>query len=124
MLGLALRGAGRPVLVTDAMPPVGGRKAGFTLYGEEIAVKDGRCLRPDGTLAGAALDMAAAVRNAVALAGTSLPDALRMASRHPAEFLGLGDRLGRLAPGYRADLVALAPGDVRVLKTWVAGREG
>ena len=36
MLRLALRGAGRPMLVTDAMPPVGGRKDGFTLYGEEI----------------------------------------------------------------------------------------
>ncbi|HEX8664261.1 MAG TPA: N-acetylglucosamine-6-phosphate deacetylase [Beijerinckiaceae bacterium] len=122
MLRLALRGAGRPMLVTDAMPPVGGRKDTFTLYGEEIAVKDGRCLRADGTLAGAALDMASAVRNAVALAGASLPEALRMASRNPAEFLGLGDRLGRLKPGYRADLAALVPEDVRVLKTWVAGR--
>jgi N-acetylglucosamine-6-phosphate deacetylase len=122
MLRLALRGAGRPMLVTDAMPPVGGRKDSFTLYGETIAMKDGRCLRADGTLAGAALDMASAVRNAVALAGASLPEALRMASRHPAEFLGLGGRLGRLAPGCRADLVALAPEDVRVLKTWVAGR--
>jgi N-acetylglucosamine-6-phosphate deacetylase len=122
MLKLALRGSGRPMLVTDAMPPVGGSQASFRLYGEEIAVRDGRCLRADGTLAGAALDMAGAVRNAVAMLGVALPDALRMASRNPAEFLGLGDRLGRITPGHRADLVAFMPEDVRVLRTWVAGR--
>jgi hypothetical protein len=53
MLRLALRGAARPMLVTDAMPPVGGTRSGFTLYGDEIAVRDGRCVRADGTLAGA-----------------------------------------------------------------------
>jgi N-acetylglucosamine-6-phosphate deacetylase len=121
MLKLALRGAGRPMLVTDAMPPVGGTQDGFTLYGEDISVRGGRCLRPDGTLAGAALDMAGAVRNAVAMLEVPLADALRMASRHPAEFLGLGDRLGRIAPGHRADLVAFMPEDMRVLRTWVAG---
>src|SRR5258705_300165 len=63
MLRLSLRGSGRPMLVTDAMPPVGGRKRSFTLYGEEIAASDGRCVRKDGTLAGAPLDMATAVRN-------------------------------------------------------------
>jgi N-acetylglucosamine-6-phosphate deacetylase len=121
MLNLALRGAGRPMLVTDAMPPVGGRRADFTLYGEEISVRNGRCLRADGTLAGAALDMAGAVRNCVRLLGLPLPRALHMASAAPAAFLGLSDRLGRLAPGLRADLVAFAPDDVSVAATWVAG---
>jgi N-acetylglucosamine-6-phosphate deacetylase len=120
MLRLALRGAGRPMLVTDAMPPVGGRRGSFRLYGEEVLVRDGRCVRADGTLAGAALDMAGAVRNAVAMLGASLPDALKMASRNPAEFLGLDERLGRIAPGYRADLVAFMPEEVQVLGTWVA----
>jgi N-acetylglucosamine-6-phosphate deacetylase len=110
------------MLVTDAMPAVGGTKDGFTLYGEEIVVRDGRCLRSDGTLAGAALDMASAVRKMVDMVGASLPEALRMASRNPAEFLGLGDRLGRIAPGYRADLVAFRPEAVEVIETWVAGK--
>ena len=121
MLRLALKGAGRPMLVTDAMPPVGGKKDRFELYGEAIKLRDGRLKRADGTLAGAALDMSQAVRNAVELLGASLPDALRMASRNPAEFLRMGDRLGRIAPGYRADLVAFMPGEVRVLRTWVEG---
>ncbi len=123
MLKLALRGQGRPILITDAMPPVGGRKSTFDLYGERISVVDGRCARADGTLAGAALDMATAVRNCVELLQIPLMQALQLASVAPADFLGLGDRLGRIAPGYRADLTALDPDSVTVLRSWVVGRE-
>jgi N-acetylglucosamine-6-phosphate deacetylase len=121
MLRLALRGAAHPMLVTDAMPPVGGRAQNFTLYGHEIVVRDGRCARPDGTLAGAALDMASAVRNCVRMLDVPLPEALRFASVQPARFLGLGEKLGRLASGYRADMVAFKPDDIGVIDTWVAG---
>jgi N-acetylglucosamine-6-phosphate deacetylase len=121
MLRLALRGVAHPMLVTDAMPPVGGSKSTFMLYGEEIAVRGDRCTRADGALAGAALNMASAVRNCVELLGVSLTQALRFASAEPARFLGLEAELGRLAPGYRADLVAFDPGSMRIYATWVAG---
>jgi len=121
MLRLALRGAGRPMLVTDAMPPVGGTVGTFQLNGQSIMVRDGRCTRQDGRLAGACLDMASAVRNCVRLLDVPLTDALRFASTHPAHFLGLGDRLGELAPGMRADMVAIDPNRVEVHYTWVAG---
>ena len=74
----------------------------------------------DGTLAGAHLDMATAVRNAVAALEVPLSAALHMASRAPAEFLGLGDRLGRIAPGYRANLVLLDE-RLRVVESWIDG---
>jgi N-acetylglucosamine-6-phosphate deacetylase len=121
MLKLALRGAGSPMLVTDAMPPVGGRNVSFMLYGNEIAVGNGRCTTKDGKLAGSALDMATAVWNCVRYLDVTLTEALTYASLSPARFLGLGDRLGRIAQGFRADLVAFEPGDVRVIGTWVAG---
>jgi N-acetylglucosamine-6-phosphate deacetylase len=125
MLRLALRGQSNPVLVTDAMPPVGGRRQSFLLYGEEIKAVNGRCIRSDGTLSGAMLDMSAAVRNCVRLLETPLEEALRFASRNPAEFLGLGHILGRLAEGYRADMVAFDPETLAIHTTWVAGgREG
>jgi N-acetylglucosamine-6-phosphate deacetylase len=120
VLRLALRGLARPMLVTDAMPPVGGRRSNFALYGEEIAVQGARCVRQDGTLAGAVLDMTSAVRNCVALLGVPLETALRFASANPASFLGLDHVLGRIAPGYRADMVAIEPSDVQVLETWTA----
>ena len=123
MLRLALRGLGHPMLVSDAMPPVGGHRSSFRLHGDTIAVRDGYCVRDDGTLAGTVLDMAAAVKNCVRLVGVPLPDALRFASTHPATFLGLGQTLGRLVPGYRADLVAFDATDMTVLACWVAGQE-
>jgi N-acetylglucosamine-6-phosphate deacetylase len=122
MLRLALRGAARPMLVTDAMPPVGGQVQSFRLYGEEIFVRDGCCIRDDGTLAGAALDMASAVRNTVNYLGAPLTSALRFASTEPAEFLGLGSMLGRIEQGFRADMVAFDPTDIDVLETWAAGQ--
>jgi N-acetylglucosamine-6-phosphate deacetylase len=123
MLRLALRGAAQPMLVTDAMPPVGGRRTTFMLSGDEITVWNGRCLRSDGTLAGAALTMADAVRNCVEQLGVPIETALRFASANPARFLGLDKELGRLAPGYRADIVAFDPTTIDVVGTWVAGQD-
>ena len=121
MLRLALRGLGNPMLVTDAMPPVGGARSTFLLYNEEIRVEQGRCIRGDGTLAGAFLDMASAVRNCVRLLGLSLDHALRLASVNPAAFLGI--KTGRLAPGFRADMIAFEPSEIEVHRTWIAGAE-
>lgn len=121
MLRLALRGNGRPMLVTDAMPPVGGSRPSFQLYDLEIETVAGRCLRPDGTLAGAVLDMATAVRNCVNLLQVPLEAALGFASTNPADFIGLGHLLGRLAPGCRADIVAIEPETITVSATWIAG---
>jgi N-acetylglucosamine-6-phosphate deacetylase len=121
MLRLALRGVGQPMLVTDAMPPVGGSSTSFRLSGQDIAVSDGRCMTTDGTLAGTVLDMASAVRNCAKLLDMPLTRALFLASASPAAFLGLGHRLGHLAPGYRADMVALDPDTVEIFATWVAG---
>jgi N-acetylglucosamine-6-phosphate deacetylase len=121
MLRLALRGLGHPMLVTDAMPPVGGTRSSFKLHGESITAREGRCCTNAGMLAGTVLDMASAVRNCVRLLDVSLQDALRFASAHPAAFLGLDHMLGKLSPEYRADLVAFQPDDMTILATWVAG---
>lgn len=110
----------RFMLVTDAMPPVGGASPTFMLQGREVRVVDGVCVDANGTLSGAAIDMAGTVRNAVRMLGLSLADAARMASEYPAEFLGLGHELGRIAPGYRANMV-LVDDDVQVHATWIDG---
>jgi N-acetylglucosamine-6-phosphate deacetylase len=80
-----------------------------------------RVTMKDGTLAGSGIDMASAVRNCVKLLGVPLADALRFASRAPAEFLGVGNRFGRIAPGYRADMVVFDPTNVRVIGTHLSG---
>jgi N-acetylglucosamine-6-phosphate deacetylase len=122
MLKLALRCKrhDRFMLVTDGMPVVGSNASTFVLQGRTIRVVDGICRDENGTLAGTALDMSAAVRNAVSLLGLDVAEAARMASEYPAEFLGLGHELGRIAPGYRANLV-LVDGALQVQKTWIEG---
>ena len=119
-VALAAKPRGKMLLVTDAMPPVGADRPDYVLNGETIVAKDGICLTAQGVLAGSALDMASAVRNAVQLLGLSLEEAVRMASTYPAEFLGLGESHGRIAPGYRADLVVLDD-EYRVQQSWIGG---
>ncbi len=110
----------RIVLVTDAMPTVGAALDRFELAGRTITLVNGKLSTEDGTLAGAHLDMASAVRNAVNLAHVSLEDALRAASLTPARFLGLDAERGALIPGARADLVALTK-RLTVAATWIDG---
>jgi N-acetylglucosamine-6-phosphate deacetylase len=118
-VAIQARGAGRIMLVSDAMPSVGTELATFALMGRTVTRANGRLTTADGTLAGCDLDMASAVRNTVAL-GIPLGDALRMASLTPAAFLRLDRELGRIAPGYRASLVLL-DGGLRVHGTWIDG---
>jgi len=120
-VAIAARPRGKMMLVTDAMPPVGGEREAFSLYGVEMICRDGQCTTADGTLAGSALDMASAVRNTVQRLGLPLEEACRMASQYPAEFIGLGGELGRIAPGYRADLVVLDDA-LQVQGSWIGGK--
>jgi N-acetylglucosamine-6-phosphate deacetylase len=122
MLKLALRCKrhDRFMLVTDAMPAVGSSAPNFVLQGRTIHVVDGVCRDENGTLAGTALDMATAVRNAVSLLDLELAEAARMASEYPAAFLGLDHELGKIAPGYRANLVLLNDA-LQVQRTWIEG---
>jgi N-acetylglucosamine-6-phosphate deacetylase len=123
VLQIALRAKshGRLMLVTDAMPCAGTDQRSFLLQGRKINVVDGCCVDERGTLIGTTLTMIQAVRNAVSLLALNVPEAVRMASEYPATFLKLGATFGRIAPGYRANLV-IADDDLNVLATWIDGR--
>jgi len=111
----------RFMLVTDAMPGVGTNSTSFYLQGRKITVTGLICVDEDGRLAGSNIDMASCVRNAMKLLHLPLPEAVRMASRNPAEFLGLAHELGHIRAGYRANLV-LADHELNVLETWIDGK--
>lgn len=71
-----------------------------------------------GTLAGSSLTMWQAVQNVVQHCDIALDEALRMASTYPAVVAGEGHRLGRVAPGYAAELIVFGGvgGEVKRLK--------
>ena len=119
-VALAIKPRGRVLLVTDAMPPVGGDNPRFRLGEHVVTCENGRCTTADGVLGGSCLDMATAVRNTVRLLDVPLAEALRMAAQYPAAALGLADRCGHIAPGYRADLVALDAA-LMVRSVWCGG---
>ncbi len=89
--------------------------------GQEAQLSQGRVTLPDGTIAGGAATMDTVVRNIVEWGLAPLAEAIRMASTIPARVLGLGDRKGRIAPGYDADLVALDT-ELAIVRTWVGGQ--
>lgn len=120
-LALNARPHDRLMLVSDAMPSVGAVDKDFRLQGRLIHVEDGKCFGEDGTLAGSDLDMAGAVRNLVARTHADVATAARMAATNPAAFLGLAQERGALAPGLRADWVALTA-DLMPAGTWIGGQ--
>jgi N-acetylglucosamine-6-phosphate deacetylase len=117
---LASKPANRILLVSDSMSVAGTPDTEFTLQGRRILRRDGRLTTENGTLAGADLTMAQAVRNAVSLLGLTPAQAIGMATEVPAAFLRLSQDLGRIAPGLRADFTLLSP-DLHVLGTMLAG---
>lgn len=97
----------RIALVTDAVRACGMPDGTYKLYEHDITVADGAARLADGTLAGSVLTMRCAVQNMVELAGLPLELVLPLATEVPAHILGIGNRKGKLAPGYDADIVVL-----------------
>ncbi len=114
-----LKGATGITLVTDAMGAMGMPAGTFNLGGYSVIVDEKGAHLPNGTIAGSVLTMDGAVRALIAQSGCSLAEALTMASRTPAELLGMAHK-GRIALGADADIVLLDAA-VHVQATLVRG---
>jgi len=111
---------GRIALVSDAVAAAGMAPGPFRIGTvEAFAQPDGPPRLADGTLAGSALHLDEAVRNAVSL-GVAAEVALTAATAVPAAAIGAHDR-GELAAGRRADLVWWDD-DLTVRAVWIGGR--
>jgi N-acetylglucosamine-6-phosphate deacetylase len=106
-------------LVSDCMAAAGSPLTEFTLGGRRILRRGGRLTLEDGTLAGADLTLAEAVKLMVEKVGLPLAQALAMVTRTPARLLGRD--LGALTPGSAADLVHL-DADLQLSGVWRAGQ--
>jgi N-acetylglucosamine-6-phosphate deacetylase len=71
-----------------------------------VNVKGNRC-DLEGKLAGSVLTLDRAIRNVMDFGGWKLQRAVKLATLNPAKLLGISDHRGMLAPGRRADMVAL-----------------
>lgn len=115
------KGAGRTLLITDAVRAAGMPPGEYELGGQAIFVQQGEARLADGTLAGSVLTMDQGLRNLMAATGCDLAQIWPVTSLTPAQALGIDHEFGRIAPGYWADLVALSP-DHQVVATVIRGR--
>ena len=92
------------------MAPAGTELGHFLLNGRQIRREGGRLTLADGTLAGADLDLARAIRVLVGDVGISVEAAFRMATSLPARVAGLTSSKGHLWLGERPDIIRLSPG--------------
>ncbi|MBQ9338541.1 MAG: N-acetylglucosamine-6-phosphate deacetylase [Lentisphaeria bacterium] len=108
------------LLITDAMRAAGMPDGESSLGGLPVIVKDGAArLASNGALAGSTLQICTALRNVYEITGLPLKRLVRTTSLNQAVSLGL-EKLGRLEPGYCADIVILND-EFKVMKTFVDG---
>lgn len=110
----------RLMMITDSMAASWIGEGETSLGGLAVVVRDGAArLKEGGALAGSALRFNEGVRNVAKLIPLPLDQLVKATSWNQARSLGL-DGLGKLEPGYFADIVLLDP-DFSVWKTLVNG---
>ncbi len=114
-----LFGRDRMVLISDSMRATGLGEGCYDLGGQEVNVKGREARLSDGTLAGSVATLLDCVKTAISF-GIPEADAFAMASRTPAELLGVNK--GRLEKGCDADFIVLDD-DLNVVKTIIGGEE-
>lgn len=116
----AKRDKGRIFLVSDAMATIGTDITHFELNGRSIHRDKGRLTLADGTLAGADLVLATAVKFLVDEVGVAKEEALRMAGVYPLSCLNNALPCPALATGAEANIVHL-DSDLNVQQVWQQG---
>lgn len=95
------------ILVTDQMEAGSLGDGEYTLGGQQVLVKDGAARLENGQLAGSVLTLDQAIRNIKEISALTLPEIIQMVTANPARLIGREDQLGKIVPGYQADLVLL-----------------
>lgn len=92
-------------LITDSSF-LGRNKKYFDWEGLNIEMIDGFYRDKNGNLAGAAISMPEAVKNAVEHLGATLQEAIEMATSRPARAIRMNNEVGFIKPGYPSRFVA------------------
>ncbi len=121
-----VKGDDNVVLVTDSMRgagmPEGPTILGGLADGQECIIEDGVAkLKDRSGFAGSVCTTDRLIRTMTSIGGTTLEQAVKMASYNPARVMGIADKKGSLEVGKDADIVIFND-NVDVAKTIVGGR--
>ncbi len=108
------------VLITDSIRATGLGDGESELGGQKVFVKNGEARLGSGALAGSVLTMDRAVANFAKNMACGIPAVVACATRNAAESIGMGNEIGTLEPGKRADIVIFDE-EIRIKKTIVDG---
>jgi N-acetylglucosamine-6-phosphate deacetylase len=96
----------RLCLISDAIAAAGMGDGNYEIWGETIAVTNGRTRNRHGSIAGSVISMLDAVKMMRSL-GVSEVEVAKMAASNPARLLGIAGECGSIEEGKQADVVAL-----------------
>ena len=100
---------GRICLISDSLRCCGMPDGDYELGGQQVRLSGGVARLPDGTIAGAASDLFADMRNAVRF-GIDRDEAIRAATIRPAAVIGRASEIGSIEVGKLADFVVCGAG--------------
>lgn len=119
-----VKGTDKTILVSDILALAGQPPGIYVDEGDTLLLTEDVVKYPaEDVLCGAAKPVSKDVSNVMKFTQCSLEDAVNMASKNPAELMGLNDR-GAIRYGKRADLICftLENGEMVIYKTIVAGK--
>lgn len=101
-----LKGSDNINMITDSELGTGFPDGEYTVNGRTIIIKDKKTYTTDGTIAGGTSCLIDGIKNLISI-GIPLEEACKMASKNPAETVGIYDKTGSLKEGKLADIVIL-----------------
>lgn len=114
------KGFNNVIAVTDCIRAGQMEDGTYELGGQKVTVKKGISVLENGTISGSVISMNQAVERLVHQVGIPLNESVKMASKNPADLLGLHNK-GCLDKGMDADITVLDK-DFNVLMTMLEGR--
>ena len=110
------------VAISDSLRCAGMPDGEYELGGQPIEMRNGKAtLLGSETLAGSSTNLLQEVRNLVRF-DFSLEDAIFAVTAAPAKAIGLGWRIGKIAPGYTADMLLLTE-DLQLDSVYIDGKK-
>lgn len=115
------KGMDKILLITDCMQGGGLNEGTYSLGGQEVIIKNGRCSLTNGTLAGSVLKLNQGLKNFTNNLEETLEQIIPTVTINQAKYLNIDDKYGSLDIGKRAN-IAIMDKDFMIQKTIVKGK--